>query len=292
MKQSLASIKEITFQPSTIESIDTAMFNWLDNKFDLSTNTNTGFRKVNILWVSAERAFITKNKKEIRDKEGTMNYPLITLERTSITKDPTRKGTAWGNIPFEQDEKGGSATITVARRIKQDKSSEFANTDSLRAVGQLNFPRKNSKVVYETLSINMPVYIEVIYNIHIRTIYQQQMNELVTPFLTKTGGINYFIIKNEGHRFEGFIEKEISNESNVKSINGQERMFKTVIPVRILAYLIGDGVNQNNPKIVVRENAVDVKMPRERIILSDNNEIKNSDGFFGIGSLFGVKKTN
>ena len=39
--------------------------------------------------------------------------------------------------------------------------------------------------------------------------------------------------------------------------------------MKVLAYLIGGDKNQDTPKTVIRENAVEVKIGRERTILSD-----------------------
>ena len=52
-----AKTKEITFMPSTIETIDTGMYEWLDEVLSLSTTTNDGFKKVPVLWLGTERAF-------------------------------------------------------------------------------------------------------------------------------------------------------------------------------------------------------------------------------------------
>ncbi len=66
-------------------------------------------------------------------------------------------------FPFEsQPEKGGS--LVIARRIKQDKTSNFANADANRRYngGVPKFVRQTtSKVVYETISIPTIVYAEV-----------------------------------------------------------------------------------------------------------------------------------
>ena len=45
----------------------------------------------------------------------------------------------------------------------------------------------------ETITIPVPVYVEVTYSIRLRAEYQQQINEMLTPFLVKTGQINQFI---------------------------------------------------------------------------------------------------
>ncbi len=286
--EGLANVTEtIFFTSSTIETIDGAMFDWLNNAMDLRCSSGDGFVKPSVIWVSAERAFLTKKDRSTRGTDGIMNYPLLSLERVSIAKDPTKKGTIWGNVPPVNDEKGGS--ITVARRIQQDKSTNFGAADAQAIHGQINFPRKNKKVVYETITIPMVVYIEVTYNVHIRTIYQQQMNELIQPFITNTGGINAFILKYEGHRFEAFIDKDFQDGSNMKSMGTEERKFINTISIRVLGYLVGGGANQEQPKMVIRENAVDVKIARERIVVGDENMVKGSDGYVGISSIFNRK---
>jgi len=43
-----------------------------------------------------------------------------------------------------------------------------------------------------------------------------------------------------------------------------------------LGLLIGDGPNDEKPRIVKRENAVDIKLPRERVMYGDIPDVKNS----------------
>jgi hypothetical protein len=288
MKQELAPLKEIPFMDSTIETVDYAVYEWLTEKMKLSTTTNKGFKEVQVIWTSAERAFLTKNSQDSRDKQRAINLPIISIERTLIDKDPTKKGTIWGNVPPVDDFKGGS--ITIARRIKQDKSSNFGSADSKRQMGQLNFPRKNNKVVYETISIPIPVYIEVTYILNIRAQYQQQMNEILQPFMTFNGGINYFIISHDGHKYEAFVQQGFENKSNVNSMGNEERKFESLVTIKVLAHLIGKGPNQEQPKIVIRENAVDVKMSREKIIFGDIPEHTDKQSYVGSFSINGIKK--
>tara|TARA_B100000519_G_scaffold61998_1_gene52475 strand:- start:3842 stop:4660 length:819 start_codon:yes stop_codon:yes gene_type:complete len=259
----------ITLEPSTIETIDMAVFEFVNEEMDLHTTTNRGFKKVPVIWVSAERAFQSKRSKEMRDKEGALILPLISVERAGFEKDPTRKGPAWAHLPPVDDTKGGAFTIT--RQIKQDKTSNFANADTARARGQINFPRKNEKIVYETISIPLPVSINVNYIIKLRAEYQQQMNDLIQPFVTKTGNINHFMLNKDGHRYEGFIDGSFSSNSNVEEMGEDERMYETEINIRVLGHLVGEGPNQEKPKVVRRENAVEVKIPRERTILTDDD---------------------
>lgn len=274
------NVKEELLMPSTIEDIDAAMLDYINNTLDIHTETNKGFKKVPVIWVASERAAQIKQHKDLRDDDGAIIYPLMTLERNSISKDLSQKGSLFANIPPVNDEKKGS--ITVARRINQSKTSEFANADAKRRFNQVNFKTKkqNKKVVYETYTIPLPVYVTINYTISITTEYQQQMNEIMTPFITSPGGINYFQLKRNGHMYEGFIESDFAANNTVGDLQDQERKFATDINIRVLGYLIGEDRNQETPKIVKRENAVEVRFPREHVIFGDIPEPIGDKGFY------------
>ena len=257
-------LKNIDIASSTLEDIDQAAYNWLNEKLDIKTTTNKGFKKVPVQWVAGERVYQSKNNPNLRDKSGALIMPMVTIERTSIVKDPARKGTAWGNIPNTPDNKGGA--IVVARRIKQDKTGNFTNALSKQKNGKLNFrTRKKEKVVTETISIPMPVYVEVTYKISLRAEYQQQMNDMVHPFITEPGGTNFLTLENNNHTYEAFIQSDFALQNSVADMQG-ERNYETFVDMKVIAALIGDGVNQESPRYAVRENAVEVRIPREQVI--------------------------
>ena len=271
-------VEERIITPSTLETIDTALYEYVDQKLNIYSTTNKGWKKAEVVWISAERAHQLKNRKQLRDMSGSIILPVITVERSSVVKDPSRKGIFYGHVPPVSDEKGGS--ITIAKRINQDKTKNFANADAFRSKGQNTFPTKIKKVVYQSISIPMPVYVDITYAVTLRTEYQQQMNEMVTPFITKTGGVNYFLLKKDDHRYESFIQQDFSQENNVSALESDERTYITKVEIKVLGYLIGEGKNQEQPKVVIRENAVEVKMPRERVILGDIPEHVDKRGFY------------
>ena len=254
--------KNFPESPSTIENVDLAMFDWLNNEMDIFIKTNKGFKKTPVIWISGERAHQVKNNKDLRDKDGVFILPLITLERTSMTKDLKKKGKYWGNLPGTKDERGGS--ITIVKEINQDKTSNFANAKMQRRFNQPNFKGVNKKVVMRYKIIPLPIYISMTYVIDIKTEYQQQMNEALQPFMTFTGGVNYFIIENEGHRYEAFLKSDFSTENNGKKLQEDERGFHSTITIEVLAHLVGAGVNQEQPNVIIRENIVEIKINKER----------------------------
>jgi hypothetical protein len=275
--------QDLEFTPSTIETVDYALYDYIDGRLDLRVTGKDGWEKVPIIWASAERSFQVKNNPEYRDNEGTVILPAITIERTSVNKDLSRKGGFYGNqFPIEtQKEKGGN--IIIARRINQNKTSEFANADANRRYEDRagpKFARKaTKKVVYEYISMPPIVYVVMNYELTLRTEYQQQMNELLQPFVTKPGIINSFVAEREGHSYEAFIQASYDFSNNLSSMENDERKFETKVNIEVLGYLIGEDKNQPTPTFSIRENAVEFRIPRERVVLGDelsgNNNYKN-----------------
>jgi len=118
----------------------------------------------------------------------------------------------------------------------------------------------------------LPTYVVANYKVTITTEYQQQMNEIFTPFITSTGQINNFFINKDGHRFEGFIQGEFGLENNISNLGEEERKFQTTIDLKILGYLMGANKNDEQPKVTIRESAVEFKFVRERVVIGDKKD--------------------
>ena len=273
--------KEVTLEPSTIETIDFAIYNLINESFDLHTKTNDGFKKVPVLWISPERAFNSKDK-EIRDSVGKLKLPLITVERVSMAKDPTFKGSYQAHLyPNTKGPRGYKKhQRLVSRKIVQKATRKFASIESSNLNGQQNFPVDNKKVVYEETYAPIPVWINVGYSIKLRAEYQQQMNDLVTPFATKAGNINALVAEYNGHRYEVFIEQDYTQNNNTSNLGEDERSFDTTIKLKVLGFLLGDGENEEAPKIVTKETVVEVKLIRERTIVGDKKPWESDDDDF------------
>jgi hypothetical protein len=208
---------------------------------------------------------------------------MISIARTGFEKSLSDKGVFYGNVYPVNDAKGGS--ITIARRINQNKTGNFLNADTYKKkskiVGnqgipgsqQINFPDRRKaaekKIVYETLTIPTPAYVNVNYTISIRTEYQQQVNEIVQPFVTVTNGINYLVFKRDGHSYEAFVQSDFASTNDITELGAESRIYQTEINIRVLGYLVGGDKNEKRPNVVIRENAVDIKTPRERVVVGD-----------------------
>ncbi len=270
--QASYTLSEIGMLGSSLEDIDQAFVDWL-KELGLLVNTNEGTKKINILWQAPERAYQIKHNKDLRDDAGALKLPIVSVERTAITKDPARKGSFQANL-YSSEENGRSGRLVIAQKIVPDKTQNFAIASGARStIGKFKqryYPRVNSKVVIKSLSIPIPVYINVDYRIVIKTEYQQQMNDLLTPFVTRTGQINAFVMRRNGHLYEGFIDQSFASTNNVSNLQEEMRMFTSEITIKVLGYLIGDGPSDDRPLVRIDENVVEYQFPSEGPVPAGN----------------------
>ncbi len=273
-------LKDIGMLASTIENIDYAMTSWLKEDLRLSVFKNEGYTPVPVFWQTPERSFQIKSNTNLRDDGGSLLLPVVSIERTGVTKDPARKGSYQAH-KYSEDKNGRTGRLVIAREIVQDKTRNFAVATGIRAntpgTKQRYYPRVNKRVVIRSLSVPIPIYINVDYKIIIKTEYQTQMNDLIAPFMTRTGQINSFIMRRNGHLYEAFIDQGFSHANNVDNLEEETRMFTSEISIRVLGYLIGEGANDDRPIVRVDENLVEITYPQEGIV-------KDTDGFMNITS--------
>lgn len=259
---------------SSLEDIDFAVYKFVDEVMDLSTKTNKGFRKTPVIWSGSERAHNIKDDDIKRDKTGMIILPVISIERSAVKKDEKSRVIPFAKLDPTNDLKGGF--LKINKVIQQDKTRNFARADAQRRRGQQNFPlyknnKKNDKIVYETLTIPIPIYVTVGYKIVLRTEYQEQMNDLLTPFIRVSNGHKRVLVEHNSNQYEAFFEEDYAMSNNVSSYESNERKYETSLGLNVFGYLIGDEKNQKQPRVASRENAVQIRFARERIVVQDED---------------------
>ena len=260
------------FRPSTLEDIDTALLNFVNNDLNIFCDTNDGFQKVPVIFASPERAYQIKDDPNLRPNGRTLEYPLISIIRGGLVNNPENKGKYGVYIPpyFGFYKKGG--TIPIARRVNQEKSSERANLTAKKRFNQSTFPFDNQKVVYDTLYIPMPTYVEITYEIKLISDFQQQMNQMIEALMGTFSTPVAFKIEHEGNVYEAFGDETFTNEGNNAGLDVNERIFKSATTITVLGYIIGSNKNDDVPTVIVRESAAEVTIGRERVVLGDEPE--------------------
>ena len=65
------------------------------------------------------------------------------------------------------------------------------------------------------------------------------------------------------------MQEGLNLGNNISSLGTDERSYTSKISFEVLGYIIGEDPNGERPKVIRRENAVEVKIPRERVIFGD-----------------------
>ena len=112
MDGGLENAEVVYLQPSNLENIDAAVYEWVDEHLNINTETHEGFKKVPVIWVTAERSFQIKNSEDLHDSDGALIYPLITVGRTGFSKDISKKGAIYAPLDPVNDYRGGVLKIT------------------------------------------------------------------------------------------------------------------------------------------------------------------------------------
>jgi hypothetical protein len=281
--------KEVAYSlaSSGLEDVDYAVYEYINDELNIFVDTNTGFKKIPVLYAIPERAYQIKADPTLRPNGRTLEYPLISILRENITQNPENKGRYGVYIPPYLDYYNRGGSLEVARVVNQEKTRNFANSAAIKksnsgtASNYKTFPGENKQIVYETLVIPMPSFVEVEYNVLITTSYQQQMNDVLAMFSTKTSTPSTFSIRHGGNRYEAFIEPSYTLDNNSAALGTDERLFKTGIKIMVLGYIIGAGKNQETPNVVRYQSAAKIEIQRERTILGDlpDNNVGRKDKY-------------
>lgn len=262
---------------STFETIDMALYTWLNETLDIHTLTNDGIKKVPVTWFSRERAFQIKNDKDERDNNGFLDFPKIQLQRTNVSLTSATERPMPGLFLSSRDYKNNQFGFWT--KINQGKTRNFANAYSNKRFKQKNFKFNNGEIVNEYVFTPYPSYYDVKYEISIRALYMQQINDIVAPFQRSIIPYNtgVFTIKYNGFKYEVFMDKDVAFTTNSPEIAENEKVYEAKISIKVLGFTTTSQSTQTTPNIVKREGPAKIRIQRERVIVGDINDLGDSD---------------
>lgn len=225
-------------KPVTLETVDQAVVDYFDKKLDTTVEVDdvTHRRsKVPVIFATPERWKLIRDNKGLRDQNGTLVLPLISIRRVNINRTP-----------------GMSAMGTEVPRIlvKKNIHAKTANiqnlTETRRRAGFLQ-PKKEP--VYEYMSIPFPDFATVYYEVVIWTQYQGQMNEILEKIFYSYEHMDSFVMpveydgkkrKGNSYYFVGFRDGDVAPQSNVEEFTEKERIIKYTYSLKVPTYLMLD----------------------------------------------------
>jgi len=227
------------FLPSLrIEDVDRALFNLFQSSLPLfyrtSKNSDGEQKRIPVIFSTGERFAVATKKEPVRDKNGALILPIISITRTGINQE-NNKG---GGINDRLNE------LIIKRKISKEdpfyQSTQRKASDFFESSGRIFYPRLE-KGIYETIVIPMPKYFTLSYEITVWTQYQQQMNDVIQAILgsyLQPGARNIKIETLKGYWLVAYFGSEINQDNNTSDFSDTERLLKSNISVEIPAYLI------------------------------------------------------
>jgi len=235
-----------------LEDVDRALFELFNRDLPLIYEAKDGSTKrVPVIFATGERFAITRRKEPLRDKNGALILPLVTIVRTGIEQKAERS-----------IEIGDIGTIDIRRRISKDdpiyqrlvNSLDLKNAgapgagsrrDTLErpgrmAGGRLLEPNLGAGI-YETISIPAPKFFTSTYEVTMWTQFMQHSNDLLTTIMGGYHNVrarSYRIETSSGYWFNAIFETAISSETTFDDMSDNERAIKHTMTVVVPAYIV------------------------------------------------------
>jgi hypothetical protein len=235
-----------------LEDVDRALFNLFDKDIPLMCLQKDGSaKKVPVIFATGERFAITRRKDPLRDKNGAIIVPLVTISRSGIEQQAQKI-----------IEMGDTGTIDISRRLSKEdpayqrivnamgfESAGPPGSGSRRTAqdrpgrvtgGRLLEPNLSSGI-YETISIPVPKFFTATYEVTIWTQFMQHSNEILTTIMSSYHNVrarSYRIETPSGYWFNATFEPAISSENTFDNMSEDERTIKHTMTIAVPAYII------------------------------------------------------
>jgi hypothetical protein len=264
------------YQNITIESIDKAVAAWFDLTVDAHVKQPNGDRKkVVVNWSSGERWVTSRTKRGVRDSNGVLILPIISIRRSNINPEPSM-----GALGAE------TANIVFSKRISQ-KTNDLMNLEKLRPLSQRSL---NKPVVYEVFSIPFPDKNKITYELQIQAQYISQMNSILEKMFNELDigksfvaefdnpgkhpqiGVEFEDRKSPGKAYVvGFFDSTINDAGNLEEFTDQERIiaFNTSFTVPAVLQLDPEG---EKPAVKMERTAFNLRFVDEEVVFLDDLE--------------------
>lgn len=154
----------LTIPSVGIEDVDVALFNLFNSEMQLVVNDENGIKKAPVIFASGEKWAMLKRGRALRDKQGSLILPLITIGRNNIQQTPADDQTGRG-INQQQGE------IVIKRRLApEDRAYQ-------QLINRLAIPNQ------ENLAVNYNDVVDLITTYMINNVGQQILSNDGEPFV-------------------------------------------------------------------------------------------------------------
>lgn len=305
-----APAENFTIPACGIADADEGIFNLFDKEIPFAVakiKTSNGpldVKKPSVIFATGERFATAKQLRPLKDKEGRVILPVISVRRKTI--EQTGEDTSGRGINQH------TGTLTIAKKLA-DEDRDFQNflnkfnlqnmdlPETARETGQNRYDQDvieggllqpklgSTSNVYEIYTIPQPQFFTATYEVVFWTSFTEHMNYMIEVFMSSfLPQDKMFRINTEkGYWFMAYVDEQFSSNDNFDDFKDTRRILRYTFNMKVKGFILaGDQMGQpvpvrkwvSNPEIVFefhdRPNEVFEKkdLEKEPIALGQNDK--------------------
>lgn len=259
---------DINIPSCTIEDVDRAVFNLFNEQLPFNYKHKSGQRRSPVIFATGERFAVLRRKEPLRDNQGALILPLVSIQRTGVTQAPTLGAGTNQNAPIVikkrlSPEDAKYQQLINKKNLKNDDSVAAPGGRTSMATGSVpgrvasrrqpystSLDTRQGKLleselgenIFEVITIPAPKYYTAKYEVTFWTQYTVQMNDMLMSLMALYQSYAQRTFRLEtpkGYWFVGYVEQELTPGNNFDDFTDSERLVRYSFNMEVPAYIIG-----------------------------------------------------
>ena len=214
-----------------VEDIDKALFKLFNEELPMTIELEGETKRIPVIFATGERAFILRRKQPLRDRQGALILPLISILRSGMDQNPPVAPALGPGLGTMVIKKNVSKKNDIFRRQKnyeglQNQQGVATNNKHIGPSSKITFDRGKISLeptntnIYEFFTMPVPRFFVATYEVSFWSQYLQQMNKIQEALMTSyniNAARSFRIESDKGYYFVATVESGISLDQNFDS---------------------------------------------------------------------------
>lgn len=260
---------EFVMSPVGIEDVDKSLFELFDKDIPIqvSDSQKQSNIKVPVIFAGGEKWALLKKNRPLKDINGSLILPLITIMRTGInqqestdiagrgmhqhggefvvTRRLSKLDRNYQNLINKSHTMGQSGLAVGENEMSLGGSRPLGTSRKLGANKLPEISQIKNNNIFETIVIPSPQFYTSNYEVTIWTQYTHHMNQIIetlmSSYLPQTKG--WQLTTPKGYWFIANVTSDdYSSETNFENMGQEERLIRCKITISVPAYIVASSV--------------------------------------------------
>ena len=257
----------------TIEDVDRALFNLFDKQIPFVSRRKESTRRIPVIFATGERFAVLRRKEPLRDKQGAIILPLISIMRTGVSQTPTMGAATSQNLPMTIRQRLSPEDPLYQRLVNKNNFRSSDNliseeaqpdypavltgtipgriasrcapsrTTSMNSREGKVLPPQLGQNIFEVITMPPPKYYTATYEVTFWSQYTQEMNNMLMTMMSLYQSYSQRSFKLEtpkGYWFVGYGGEALSPGNNFDDFTDNERVIRYSFEITVPAYIAGE----------------------------------------------------